>query len=123
MCTVTVPRANVIMQKYSMWEGGPRDSETDTKILVFVWTDPKLGPSDPNVVFISPDICQMENQPHFFDALHPVLDVFEGLLVCDVVHQDDALSCREQQHEGTEENTKEATKSACWSCTLTMAPL
>lgn len=30
-------------------------------------------------------------QPHLFDALHPVLDVFEGLLVCDVVHQDDAL--------------------------------
>lgn len=23
---------------------------------------------------------------HFFDALHPVLNVFEGLLVCDVVH-------------------------------------
>lgn len=30
-------------------------------------------------------------EAHFFDALHPVLYVFEGLLVCDVVHQDDAL--------------------------------
>lgn len=30
--------------------------------------------------------------PHLFYALHPVLDVFEGLLVCDVVHQDDALT-------------------------------
>lgn len=31
-------------------------------------------------------------QSHFFDALHPVLNVFEGLLVCDVVNQDDALA-------------------------------
>lgn len=34
--------------------------------------------------------------PHFFDALHPVLDVFEGLLVSDVVHQDDALKHRQE---------------------------
>lgn len=31
-------------------------------------------------------------QSHFFDALHPVLNVFEGLLIRDVVHQDDALA-------------------------------
>ena len=36
-------------------------------------------------------------QPHFFDALHPVLNVFEGLLVCDVVHQDDALTQSEER--------------------------
>lgn len=30
--------------------------------------------------------------PYLFNALHPVLDVFEGLLVCDVVHQDNALT-------------------------------
>lgn len=41
-------------------------------------------------------------QSHLFDALHPVLDVFEGLLVCDVVHQDDALT---QSEEGGDKET------------------
>lgn len=29
--------------------------------------------------------------PHLFDALHPVLDVLKGFLICDVVHEDNAL--------------------------------
>lgn len=47
-------------------------------------------------------------QSHFFDALHPVLNVFEGLLVCDVVHQDDALaqSKDRDKERGLEESVK-----------------
>ena len=41
----------------------------------------------------------MWKQSHFFDALHPVLNVFERLLICDVVHQDDALTERERERE------------------------
>lgn len=29
--------------------------------------------------------------PHLFDALHPVLNILKGFLICDVVYQDDAL--------------------------------
>lgn len=35
--------------------------------------------------------------PHLLDALHPVLDVLEGFLIRDVVHQDDALRGRRGQ--------------------------
>lgn len=75
-------------------------------------------------------------QSHLFDALHPVLDVFEGLLVCDVVHQDDALTRggqgdRTQGHsERFRMNTKrqrcQADYPVCLFCrhpVLTMAPL
>lgn len=80
-------------------------------------------------------------QPHLFDALHPVLDVFEGLLVCDVVHQDDALmQARKGRGEqgdrtqGLSERFRTSTKRqrcqadypVCLFCrrpVLTMAPL
>lgn len=33
--------------------------------------------------------------PHLFDALHPVLNILKGFLICDVVYQDDALGMAE----------------------------
>lgn len=56
----------------------------------------------------------MWKQSHFFDALHPVLNILERLLVCDVIHQDDALTCREKGAR-ERERKKFRSQSKIWS--------
>lgn len=52
----------------------------------------------PAEYLITPDLrAALDPYIYLFDALHPVLNVFEGLLVCDVVHQDDALPTAETE--------------------------
>ena len=42
----------------------------------------------------------METPAHLSDALHPVLDVLKGLVISDVIHQDDPLGGQRSEVRG-----------------------